>query len=316
MSPTATNTRSRLPQTFTLLVLGIAVAWTTRGFAQGNMQAIRDDVRPGPSSDSDDDDHHHRHKSHDCDDDGIVFGEIFAKIWAYLITSPFWGPHGALDDSFSREGYFARFPYDGVPGHLLIQGRWTSLQPENFANGSSDPVYEPMISVYAAERARVWSCRLRAEYTNDLDDVSRLGAHMLLTSTARFGIDTGFDYFQEELPGGSHDHLTIGDFNVVFRFAQSEHVEFRSGLGFNWMTDDFDSDYGFNFTYGADFFPCKPWVISATMDWGTLGRTGLFHFRTTAGVVFHGLEAYTGYEYHAIGSTRINGLVGGVRVWF
>ena len=32
------------------------------------------------------------------------------------------------------------------------------------------------------------------------------------------------------------------------------------------------------------------------IDWGTLGHAELFRFRTTAGVVFHGIETYAGYE--------------------
>jgi hypothetical protein len=47
---------------------------------------------------------------------------------------------------------------------------------------------------------------------------------------------------------------------------------FRTGLGFNWLDDPIDTNFGFNFTYGADLFPRRPWVLSATIDWGTLGE--------------------------------------------
>jgi hypothetical protein len=39
-------------------------------------------------------------------------------------------------------------------------------------------------------------------------------------------------------------------------------------------------------------------------------------FRTTAGVLFHGVETYVGYEYTDIGRAHWNGLVAGLRVWF
>lgn len=188
--------------------------------------------------------------------------------------------------------------------------------PNGYPPEGVQPHRLPPATDYGMLPARHWSCRLRAEYTSDFNDLSRIGGHLLLSSTSRFGVDTGFDYLQEELPGGGHDYLTLGDFNLVYRFAQSEHLQFRAGVGFNWLSDEIDTDFGFNFTYGADFFPIRPWVVSATLDLGTLGNAGLFHFRTTAGVIIHGCEVYTGYEYHAIGSTRINGLVGGVRVWF
>ena len=73
---------------------------------------------------------------------------------------------------------------------------------------------------------------------------------------------------------------------------------------------------GFNFTYAADIYPRKPWVLSAAIDWGTLGQAELFRFRTTAGVVFHGVETYAGYEYTEIGRAHWNGLVAGLRFWF
>jgi hypothetical protein len=64
------------------------------------------------------------------------------------------------------------------------------------------------------------------------------------------------------------------------------------------------------------FFPRKPWVVSAAIDWGTLGHAGLFRFQTTAGLIFDRFESYIGYEYLDIGATQANFLLGGLRVWF
>ncbi len=80
--------------------------------------------------------------------------------------------------------------------------------------------------------------------------------------------------------------------------------------------DPAETNFGFNFTYGVDFFPVRPWVLSSTVDWGTLGRSGLFRFQATAGAVVHRVETYAGYEYLDLGSTQVNSLIGGVRIWF
>ena len=138
---------------------------------------------------------------------------------------------------------------------------------------------------------------------------------MILETTSRFGIDASFHYLSERLPEGD-DHLNLGDCNLIYRFAQSSRAEMRVGIGANWLNDSTRTDLGFNFTYGGDFFPCKPWVLSAAIDGGTLGHAGLFRFRTTAGVIFNRFEGYAGYEYLDIGSTQDNFLIGGVRVWF
>ena len=118
------------------------------------------------------------------------------------------------------------------------------------------------------------------------------------------------------LPSDRYDHLWVGDCNLVYRFAQSPRSQWRAGLGFNWLDDHIETDYGFNFTYGFDFYPVQPLILSTEIDWGTLGRAGAFHFRTTVGVILHRVETYVGYEYRDIGSFQFNGLIGGVRLWF
>ncbi len=93
-------------------------------------------------------------------------------------------------------------------------------------------------------------------------------------------------------------------------------MQWRAGLGFNWLDDEQATDFGFNFTYGVDVFPVRPLVLSAELDWGTLGSADLFHFRTTAGMIVWHVEVYTGYEYRDIDRTQTSALIGGVRVWF
>jgi len=152
------------------------------------------------------------------------------------------------------------------------------------------------------------------------DNINGIDGRLLLSTSSRFGLDAQASHFEERRAGGGIDTLWVGDCNLVFRFAQAEKAEFRTGLGFNWLdgreSARRQSDFGFNFTYGADFFPVKPWVLSADLDAGNLGRAALVRFRTTGGILLHGVEAYTGYEYLDIGRSHQNLLVAGLRVWF
>jgi hypothetical protein len=208
------------------------------------------------------------------------------------VTSPVWVPKAALDDNtFSFDGRFARFPYDNLSGYI---------QPFD-AGGQTKP----------------WAVRLDAEYVETFDRLDNvIGGHLLVDTASRFGLSASFNHLEEELSGGGRDRLQVGDCNLVYRFAQSEWAEFHTGLGMNWLADGSRTDLGFNFTYSADIYPRKPWVISAAIDWGTLGHAELFRFRTTAGIVFYGIETYAGYEYTEIGRAHWNGLVAGLRVWF
>jgi hypothetical protein len=139
---------------------------------------------------------------------------------------------------------------------------------------------------------------------------------LFLSSTTRFGLDASWRYFEERREQEGIDALNLGKADITFQIAQSERVMCRIGLGTNWLTDSHATDFGFNFNYTLDFFPCKPWVLSAELDAGTLGSTDLWHFRTTAGILWQRTETFLGFDYLDIGQVHSGSLVGGVRLWF
>lgn len=263
--------------------------------AQGRLGGLRDDVRSAPVADSDDDhdDHHPSHGGHH--DDHHHHGsdhDLTAKLAFVALTSPWWLPHTALDDDLYYNGYFGRYPYDLPQGYMIC----------------APSFYQ--------EDGKEWSGQFRAEYGNEFDDLSHIGGHLLLDTAPRFGIDSEFYYRQENLVGGGHDELWTGDFNLLYRFAQSEHVAMRSGVGVNWLSDSIDTDFGFNFTYGIDILPCRPWIFSSTIDWGSVGEADLFHFRSTAGVNIRNVEVYIGYDHYNVGGFETDSLISGLRFWF
>jgi hypothetical protein len=207
-----------------------------------------------------------------------------------LVASPIWVPQVLLGDAHGDSEGFHGFPYDGAPCYAAASDR--------------------------AAGARPLVVRLDVDYLETFDRLNSVNGCLLVETVSRFGLDTSWNHFEERLRSGGHDQLSLGDCNLVYRFAQSEWAQFRAGLGLNWLSDSCGADVGFNFTYGADLYPRKPWVLSATIDCGTLDRAGLFRFRTTAGVVFHGVETYAGYEYTDIGRTHWNGAIAGLRFWF
>jgi hypothetical protein len=163
---------------------------------------------------------------------------------------------------------------------------------------------------------RDWCVRLTLEDGNDFSSLNRLGGQLLVESIYRVGLLANMNYFNERLSTGRHDEMTIGDFNVTFRFAQSEWAQFRAGLGARTSFDHGNQDWGFNFHYGADFFLMQPWVVSASMDAGTLGSAGVIHGRATAGVIWNRWEIFAGYDFLRIGNVNLQGPTLGVRLWF
>ncbi len=231
-------------------------------------------------------DHDHSDHHDDCDEGDKFLGEL--ALWG--VTSPWWIPAAAMGDDYGRTAHFPRFPYDGVPGYLAIY----TIPPNT----------------------RRLASRFDVEYAGDFDNLTRVGGRLLLESSFRLGLDAEAYQFEERLPGGQRDRLDFGDCNIVFRFAQSERMLWRSGVGFNWLDDEVDTDYGFNFTYGGDWFFAKPWVASANIDWGKIEHADLFRFRATIGVTFRRLDAFTGYEYFSLGGTSANLFLAGLRVRF
>ena len=265
-------------------------------FGQGTIERIRQDVRnygnddssSSPASETDDSGgHSHPHSGNDdCDDsDGLCCEAVF-KLSFFAITSPFWAPIAILEDDYSVARSFGRYPYEDRLGYMTLD---------------SD---------------KRWAAQFSADYATEFNDLDFIGGRLLVETASRWGLDTEMKYLQERLPRGARDSLWLGDCNLTYRFAQNENMQWRTGLGVNWMDDPRQTDYGFNFTYGFDWFPRRPWVASMTIDWGTLGHAGLFHFRGTVGAMFNRIEAYTGYEYYDFNHVQTNALIGGVRIWF
>ncbi len=293
----------------TLLLL-LAAVCSSR--ADETLTGLRSDVRTPPESDGDSSPESDRDDGDDSDNssgwswfgndsyDNDTYDEDGSDptlgLAALVVAAPFYGPAAMMMDSYNRPGYFAHYPYQYDVGYMLID------PPEAF--GLEGPC-----------RPQWWAGRIRGEFGTGFDDLDWIGGRLLIDTTSRFGLDSDVRYVREDLDAG-RDSLWLGDANVLFRFAQSEFMQFHTGLGMNYLSDTVGSDFGFNFTYGFDFQPIRPLVFSAELDLGTLGHASVVHVRTTAGVMWGFSEAYIGYDLYDIGSTQVQGLVGGVQIWF
>lgn len=267
--------------------------------ADGSLINLREEVAGSPDGDGEPEPPKQKRKRRrrddfDCDDDdgesllGVLLKPVFVAGVA-AATSPFWGPPKAVGDDFTFDTSFTSHPYDGPGGWLDLEGRATQ---------------------------KPWLVRLSGEYGDGFDGHQRIGGKLRLDTTWRLGVDASWDYRREDLSRGRHDRLWTGDCNAIFRFAQSEHLAMRTGFGVNWLNSDTVDDIGFNFTYGGDWFPADPWVISGEIDWGRLGDAGLFHARGTVGVQIENAEIYIGYDYFDVDSVTLDGIVAGIGLWF
>lgn len=268
---------------------------------QGMLSELKREVKDGDPKkerDDDDDDDHHDYDHHDDYDHHYSifdpFGEVIGEVLVAAATSPFWVPRDLVQDSGLDDGRFLCYPYQsGFDGYLL--------------NNNSDQFIDTNYP---------WLLRLQGEYGEDFDSIRRASMRVLYETSSRLGADLSIDYYREWLGIGARDDLWLGDANVVYRFAQSDRLLMRAGIGMNYLTGSGFTDLGFNFTYGGDWFPVRPWIVSADIDVGTLGKADFFHGRVTVGVNVRKVEFYSGYDYLDVGSTQIGTVIGGIRLWY
>jgi hypothetical protein len=276
--------------------------------AQGRLEQVRREVSSQPSSGKGDGGSSGGSDSGPCEDDGpsLGLGEAWAPLLLAGVLAPYHVPRALLKDDSRTDGYFLPWPYaEDEPGYMCLE-RGGALKSERSSTGA-------LLSDLEAES---WSGRLSLENGNDFSGLNRLNGTLFLDTTLRLGLRTSWHYFNEALDGGRHDDLVLGDTNLTFRFAQHEQAQVYAGLGFRTLAGPGQTHWGWNFTYGADFYPVKPLVISTLLDVGSVGAAGVFHVRATAGLVYERWEVFGGYDFLRIGSVNLQGPLVGVRLWF
>ena len=129
------------------------------------------------------------------------------------------------------------------------------------------------------------------------------------------GIDASVDSWEDNRPAPkSLGDFWTGDANLVYSMG-AQRIAMRGGLGASWVYDR-DLDVGYNFTYAADLFLTRPWLVSAEVDWGKINQTKLFHWRATFGVQLLLMEVYIGYDSYKWDRIRFDGPIVGAGVWF
>jgi hypothetical protein len=225
--------------------------------------------------------------------------ELIGKLFLIALATPFYVPYSATGDDYSNHAVFLSYPYaekwDGI----------MQMEPELMKDGKTPDTW-----------SRLMSLRVAAENGNDFTGLNRVGLVFLADTMTRFGIGGSVNFYEEKRDNLPPDQLTIGDVNVLFRFAQSQHWQWRTGLGLRWMHDHTQTDYGFNFVYGFEWFPHDPITVGMQLEAGTLGNTGVIHFTSRVGLVWKHAEAYVGYDYLQIGGTELHGPMVGLRLWY
>lgn len=204
-------------------------------------------------------------------------------------------------------------PYTAPRWLLNDNGQPASFTDYPFATeGAANLV----INQFPSTTAKIARLRFGMEYGDNFDRQQKITTRVLLDSKFRLGIDTSFDYLREQLGASEHDQTWLGDINLTWRFAQSSRAEWRAGIGYNWQSDSFGSDGGFNFTYGGNIYMNQPNVIDFDLDLGQIGNASLNRFRVGYSLYLKRVRLTLGYEHLRIGTFKTNYFNSGIGIDF
>lgn len=213
----------------------------------------------------------------------------------------FFGPVFATGDRWGSEWWLADHPYaDDVPGYALYLTE---------RDASAPPVQDIAMSV-SAEGGYV------------VGGAGRGALDVRLMLPERFEIDVGAMALIERRAPGDWDTLGMETLHVGLRFAQDLNWQFHTGIGARLLHHEEGATAGFDFRYGFDVFPARPWIVSTRVSLGHLGWSWTVGARLTVGLALGPAEVFVGYDHFSVfdledetNSAHVSGPVGGLRLW-
>lgn len=168
-----------------------------------------------------------------------------------------------------------------------------------------------------------WAAQLTFDGAAIDSDTLRVRPRFRLFTPSRLEIDAEVGIYREALHGRDAldagrdvDWMTQSLIHTTYRFAQSQAVQFRLGVGPRLMTTPDATFMGWDVAYGFDAFPIRPLILSGSISAGMVGSAFVTDVRGSVGVVVSAVEIMVGGERLAVGDAVFAGPTAGVRVWF
>lgn len=272
--------------------VGLILACAGSASAQGTLDDVREEVRGEEDAHHEEDDDHDEWYAEESSDAlfDAFFGDGLAALFEHTLFLPWHVPRLLLADAGFAPAGFARHPAGRAP---YWQG------------------------VAEGERAgRALALRPSFELGTDFDDLERTGFGLTLEHASRFGLEASWSRWREDLGAAGTDELDLGEFSLVYRFAQGPRAAFWSGVGLNVLDDRLESDFGVDLTYGALFLAGEHVTVEFDADLGTLGDATLTHLGAGLGWRIERFELFTAFDRWSFDSADLTSYALGLRGWF
>ena len=219
-----------------------------------------------------------------------------------------------------------------MPGETVYQDPIAVVdEPSAIADESGDPPADEELVVQASppvvedwtSGGQAWAAQLSLDGALIDADTLRLRPRFRLFTPSRVELDAETSIYRESLTardrtetGRDVDWMTVSTMHVAIRFAQSQAVQFRLGVGPRLMTTPDAAFMGWDLSYGFEAFPFRPFILAGSAGMGTVGKAFVTDLRASVGVVVSAVEIMVGGERLQIGDTVLGGPTAGVRLWF
>lgn len=240
----------------------------------------------------------------------LVYGAYYA-FWG--ITSPWWGPHQALEADqpigTARAIRFADYPYaEGAKGLIL--------RPPKIVYGWDGTAHSETGDRVVPRSVQSWSGQLGAETGVGVNDgIMRFGLRARLQLPMRIQFDSDWSLLREHDREGV-DVVLMGREHLSIRFAESSQIHFYSGLGPQHFCDSRGCVHGVDVTWGLEAFPVRPMLFALEGSLGNLDQAFAPGIRTRVGCLFGPVEASLGWHQRWIDGIPLGGPFAGIAGWF
>ena len=224
----------------------------------------------------------HPHRDH-------AYEKAVGALVAYIVLSPWLVPRLATRKSHVTG--FSDYPYDRGGDSRMVDAR---------RDDSSTHDYALRLGVDGTLFNRGGGAALEAQL--DL----RFPVAFKLRARALHEAADGLQLEQDRWAG-------LTELDVLYRFAQSRHVSFYTGVGYAQWNDRLGLVPGGVLFYGFEVYPVQPLSLGSQVSAGVLGQSYVVQWRSYLGLLAGRVETQLGFDYINVGGEKFLGPMVGLQ---
>jgi len=197
-----------------------------------------------------------------------------------------------------------------APGEdsLLYLGDYSNCYFSQYPYISSE---EGLFSQVIGKR---FSVNISGHYFYDESNLTGYGVRAKYSPHPFFNAELHFSDLTEKLET-REDHLKLYNVFINYNRLRLERWAFWWGLGLKGLQGD-KTYNGFAFNIGAEIYPVRPISIGINYSGGFISGNYVPEFFGALNLHLYRFAIFAGYQYWSAGSAKIDGLVGGMKVFF